>query len=69
MSRLTNADMKYILKLQADNARQQAEIDRLYAGLSDLQSYMLSDKFSVDTTVQVSDIMRWIDQLRSGRAD
>jgi hypothetical protein len=59
--------MNYIKRLQSENEIQAQEIERLNQGLSDLRSYMCSEKFHVDTTVQTSDILRWIEQIKSGR--
>jgi cell division protein FtsB len=58
--------MRYINRLQQENETLSAEVERLNEGLAALKVYMASEKFHQDTTVQVGDIMRWIDQIKSG---
>lgn len=63
--------MNYINRLQSENATLTEEVERLNQGLSDLRSYMCSDKFKgenpEDRMVNSEDILRWIDQIKSGR--
>jgi hypothetical protein len=40
-----------------------AEIAALRQGLTDLQTHLVSEKFRTDTTIQVADVMRWINAI------
>lgn len=54
--------MNYIKKLEAENARRQAEIDARDAAIAELRDYLLSSKFSVDPTVQTRDVLTRLEQ-------
>lgn len=63
--------MRYINQLEANRDAMQAEITRLNTGLADLRRYMTSSKFIgpdlSDKMVNSEDIIRWVDQINSGR--
>lgn len=40
------------------------EIAKADDAINDLRSYLLSDKFHNDSTVQVSDVLRYLDNVR-----
>jgi len=49
--------MNYIKQLQADVIRLKAQVEDANDAVVDLRSYLFSDKFSNDTTVQVTDVL------------
>jgi len=53
--------MHWITKLKINQRIQAAYLIGLREGLDDLRSYLLSDKFHRDTTVQVQDVLNRID--------
>ena len=50
--------MNYIKRLECELNEARTELTGLKCGLNDLQSYLHSEKFHVDTTVQVDDVLR-----------
>jgi len=50
--------MNYIKKLECELNEARTELTGLKCGLKDLQSYLHSSKFHFDTTVQVDDVLR-----------
>ncbi len=48
--------MNYITKLQADNEALRAQLAAALEAINETRSYIASDKFRQDTTVQVQDI-------------
>lgn len=54
----------YINRLQAENAELKAELDRIREGITDLRAYLVSDKFSKDTTVQTRDVLHRIEEIQ-----
>jgi len=61
--------MNYIKKLEAESRAKGAELVGLKAGLTDLQAYLQSPKFSEDTTVQVGDVLRRIQEAMNKGTD
>lgn len=57
--------MNYIKKLQEISAAKTRDIMEIQAELRDLISYLLSEKFHVDTTVQTSDVLRRLSVVMS----
>ena len=51
-------DMNYIKQLQASGQEKTRDICKIQGELRDLVGYLNSDKFHVDTTVQVDDVLR-----------
>lgn len=64
---VTKSDI--IAELEAENDSLKAQLAAYEAGLSALQSYLQSSKFSVDTSVQTSDVLAAITSARSAAAD
>lgn len=50
--------MNYIKRLENDLRQAQTELTGLKCGLTDLKSYLMSEKFWTDTTVQTDDVLR-----------
>jgi hypothetical protein len=61
--------MNYIKSLEATVTVKDQEIIAINRGLNDLASYLTSDKFSTDPTVQVSDVLRYITEIRQAASD
>lgn len=60
--------MNYIKLLEAQNKHRGAELCAYSATLTDIRQYLLSEKFHADPTVQVSDVLRRLeDGLRYNR--
>ena len=57
--------MNHIERLTRDNSELIAKTQQASTELTDLYVYLTSSKFYEDPTVQVSDVMRRTDQLRS----
>jgi hypothetical protein len=57
--------MNHIERLTRDNAELIAKAQQASTELTDLYVYLTSSKFYEDPTVQVSDVMRRTEQLRS----
>ena len=57
--------MNHIKRLTRDNAELIAKAQQASTELTDLYVYLTSSKFYEDPTVQVSDVMRRTEQLRS----
>ena len=57
--------MNHIERLTRDNAELIAKAQQASTELTDLYVYLTSSKFYDDPTVQVSDVMRRTEQLRS----
>jgi len=53
----------YVTKLKREKAEADAEAERLREGLRSIRSYVMSDKFHNDTTVQVGDIITRIQEI------
>jgi len=50
--------MNYIKRLESELRESQTALTGLKCGLTDLKSYLQSNKFWTDTTVQVDDVLR-----------
>jgi hypothetical protein len=61
--------VNYIKQLQQELAREKAVTAATEAGLDALRSYLMSSKFHVDTTVQVSDVLHAIAGIRNSMTD
>ena len=57
--------MNYIKQLQADKAEALDAARTIETEISDLISYLCSDKFHVDTRVQVGDVLRVLLPIRN----
>ena len=57
--------MNHIERLTRDNSELIAKAQQASTELTDLYVYLTSSKFYEDPTVQVSDVMRRTEQLRS----
>jgi hypothetical protein len=57
--------MNHIKRLTSDNSELIAKAHQASTELTDLYVYLTSSKFYEDPTVQVSDVMRRTEQLRS----
>lgn len=55
--------MNHIKKLQIDAGMKDALAGELLAGIGHLKSYLCSEKFHVDTTVQVADVMHRLQEI------
>jgi transcriptional regulator with GAF, ATPase, and Fis domain len=56
--------MNHIHALQAKIREQEAQLLALQGGLTDLEKYLLSQKFWEDTTVQARDILHRIAEFK-----
>ena len=56
-------NMNYIKQLQADVARLEDQVSTANAAVADLRSYLFSDKFHVDTTVQTQDVLNRLNHV------
>lgn len=54
--------MKYINKLQYENKKQAAEIVGLKAMIQNIKEYLQSEKFWIDNSVNVNDILSRIQE-------
>jgi hypothetical protein len=59
----------YIKYLEQDQAAQMAQVTTLETGIAELRAYLASDKFRSDTTVQVADVDRRLQEILSAGAD
>jgi hypothetical protein len=59
----------YIFSLKDQVSVKDAEIEALREGLVDLSCYLTSSKFHIDTTVQVADVLRRIQDIISMAGD
>lgn len=61
--------MNYITQLENELKEVRAELCGLKCGLIDVEAYLLTDKFSIDTTVQTKDVLNRISEAKmlSGR--
>ena len=57
--------MNYIKRLQAEAERMQALRNEADHALTDLLVHLETPKFWEDTTIQVGDVQRWLEPLRS----
>jgi cell division protein YceG involved in septum cleavage len=57
--------MNHITRLTRDKAAADSEISELRSGIVALEGYLTSDKFSVDPTVQVQDVMNRLREILS----
>lgn len=57
--------MNYIKKIQKENVEKTAEITAMRAKLVEMETYLLSPKFFSDPTVQISDILTRLTELKS----
>lgn len=55
----------YIHRLQNENEAKARQVEELEAGIADLVSYLTSPKFNDDTTVQVSDVLLRLSEIKS----
>jgi hypothetical protein len=55
----------FVHKLQNNNSRKLAAIADAYNVVIDLETYLLSPKFHNDPTVQVQDILNYMEKMRS----
>ena len=53
----------YIEKLQEENLERARKIESALLSVNEIRSYLLSSKFSEDTTVQVRDILLRLDNV------
>jgi len=53
----------YIEKLQEENLERARKIELALLSVNEIRSYLLSSKFSEDTTVQVRDILLRLDNV------
>ena len=56
--------MNYIKQLQCEVDARGVKLDDALDELCGLQSYLLSDKFKIDPTVQVRDVLNRIESVR-----
>lgn len=61
--------MNYIKRLENENRVLGAELVALKTGLGDLRSYLESQKFYEETTVQVRDVLHRIEEIFSFSKD
>ena len=61
--------MNYIKQLQLEVAQLKAQNQALTNGLNEIRHYLVSPKFSSDTTVQVTDIDNRILEIFSAESD
>lgn len=52
-----------LLKIDRESAKRWAQV--YHEGISELRSYLCSDKFHLDTTVQVSDVLHRLSEVES----
>lgn len=56
--------MNHITRIMNERDSANAEIIRLNEGMIDLLHYFQSEKFHIDKTAQVGDVMRRIEEIR-----
>lgn len=54
--------MNYIKRLEEDNRKLSGELDAYKKSVLELKTYLLSDKFHEDPTVQVRDVLNRLDR-------
>ena len=54
--------MNYIKRIEAENTDLKARMEATDQGIQDLISYLCSDKFADDSTVQVRDVLKRLEQ-------
>jgi hypothetical protein len=57
--------MNYFIQNKIESAGEKIKGQQLTLGINDLKVYLLSEKFWKDTTVQVSDVLRRLDEIMS----
>ena len=53
----------YIQKLQIENAELRKSISESKEGISAFRVHLASSKFHEDTTIQVRDVLNWLDTI------
>jgi len=61
--------VNYIKQLQTNVLVEQSGVAAYEAGLQEIRKYLSSDKFAYDTTVQVSDVLRMLEDTKRGVRD
>lgn len=57
--------MNYIKKLEQNNKHLTQNIERTNTIIDSLRAFLLTEKFHVDTTIQVADVDRYLLAIRS----
>lgn len=65
---MPTANEKYIYSLQKERAELQGKINAGQELVTDLTTYLLSEKFYSDTTVQTQDVLNRLREIRSALA-
>ncbi len=61
--------MNHIRDLKIRRISAETELGTLLIGIQELKGYLLSSKFSIDTTVQVKDVLLRLDEVVSAAED
>ena len=61
--------MNHIKRLQQELAAAQNQIKAFEQGIQDVEGYLCSSKFEEDTTVQASDVLRRIQEVKYSVTD
>lgn len=56
--------MNYIKKLESELRASQEELRQLKDGITELKSYLQSEKFWMDTTVQTRDVLNRLEEAQ-----
>lgn len=59
--------MNYIHRLQARVTDLEDRLDKVDTELREFRRHLFSEKFWVDTTIQVSDVHRYLDRIQEAR--
>jgi len=65
MNSNTERPRGYIKQLQEDNKTLNRNEQNLLAGLEEIKRYLSSEKFYIDTTVQVRDVLYRLEEIKS----
>lgn len=65
MNSNTERPKGYIKQLQEDNKTLNRNEQNLLAGLEEIKRYLSSEKFYIDTTVQVRDVLYRLEEIKS----
>tara|TARA_R110000787_G_scaffold110802_2_gene219462 strand:+ start:488 stop:718 length:231 start_codon:yes stop_codon:yes gene_type:complete len=57
--------MNYIHKLQETVKMKDTSLDYIDEKVVDLMMHLQSSKFHIDPTIQVADVLRWLEPIRS----
>lgn len=61
--------MNFIKSLQETNLRQKLALEEFNKTIQEFRKHLSSDKFRVDTTIQVQDVREWLNHIVNNSLD